>query len=299
MTPTSSAPRLVGSLADIAAPYEVLYCDLWGCVHDGVSLFPDAVAALIAFRKRGGAVVLMTNAPRTHHAVSRRLDRMGLPPEAWDVIASSGDATQEALLTGAAGRKVWHLGPDKDDDLFTEIPDWLRDQPLIERVPLDVAEGIICTGPFDEFTEQPEEYRGRFLLAKTRDLLMLSANPDLVVDVGDTRIPCAGALAQLYDQMGGRTMSFGKPHPPIYDLARRRLAERGITFEAEQVLAIGDGILTDIAGARGEGIDALFITGGLEAARFGPDPLTPDAARLDAWLASVGEAPRYAIGRLA
>jgi HAD superfamily hydrolase (TIGR01459 family) len=294
---TLPTPRIVDSLADIAAPYDVLYCDLWGCLHDGLALFPPAVAALIAFRKRGGAVVLMTNAPRTRHAVARRLERMGLPAEAWDVIVASGDATQEAMLAGAAGRKVWHLGPDKDEDLFTEIPDWLQDQPPIQRVPLDQAQGIVCTGPFDEFTDKPDDYRARFLLAKTRGLTMLSANPDLAVDVGDQRIPCAGALAQLYEQMGGQVMAFGKPHPPIYDLARRRLAERGIVYDNDQVLAIGDGILTDVPGARSEGIDALFVTGGLEAPRFGPGQ--PDAARLSAWLAEIGEAPRYAIGKLA
>lgn len=291
--------RIVASLAEIAAPYDVLYCDLWGCLHNGVALYPEAVAALIAFRRKGGAVVLMTNAPRTRHAVARRLERMGLPPEAFDVIAASGDATQEAMLTGAAGRKVWHLGPEKDEDLFTEIPDWLRDQPPVTRVPLDEAEGIVCTGPFDEFKDQPEDYRPQFLLAKTRGLRMLSANPDLAVDVGETRIPCAGALAEVYAAMGGEVMSFGKPHPPIYDLARRLLAARGIAYDNDQVLAVGDGVLTDIPGARAEGIDALFVTSGLEAARFGPDPARPDPALLGAYLAEAGLSPRYAIGRLA
>lgn len=288
--------RIIPALSDISAAYDVLFCDLWGCVHDGQSLYPAAVAALQAFRRKGGAVVLMTNAPRTHHAVRRRLERMGMPADAWDLIVASGDATQVALLTGAAGRKIWHLGPEKDEDLFTEVPDWLRDQPSLSRVPLDQADGILCTGPFDEFTETPEDYRARFLLAKTRGLPMLCANPDLAVDVGTTRIPCAGALAQLYEQMGGTVLSFGKPHPPIYDLARSQLAARGLTVDTDAILAIGDGILTDIAGARSEGIDALFLTGGLEAHRFGP---VPDPAQLDAWLAKVGESPRYAMPFLA
>ena len=288
--------RIIPALSDISAVYDVLYCDLWGCLHDGQTLYPAAVAALQAFRRKGGAVVLMTNAPRTHHAVRRRLERMGMPADAWDLIVASGDATQVALLSGAAGRKIWHLGPDKDEDLFTEVPDWLRDQPALARVPLEQAEGILCTGPFEEFTETPEDYRARFLLAKTRGLPMLCANPDLAVDVGTTRIPCAGALAQLYEQMGGTVLSFGKPHPPIYDLARSQLAARGLTVDTDAILAIGDGILTDIAGARAEGIDALFLTGGLEAQRFGP---SPDPAQLDAWLAKVGESPRYAMPYLA
>jgi HAD superfamily hydrolase (TIGR01459 family) len=287
--------RPISSLADVAGLYDVLFCDLWGCVHDGLTLFPPAVAALQAFRAGGGTVVLMTNAPRTQGAVARRLDQMGLPRDAWDVIVASGDATQEAMLNGAAGRRVWHLGPEKDDDLFADIPPPLAHLPPVIRVPLDEAQGIICTGPFDEFNETPADYRGRFLSAKARGLMMLNANPDLVVDVGETRIYCAGALAALYAEMGGRVMTFGKPHPPIYDLARRRLAERGRLVDDGRILVVGDGILTDVAGARGEGLDAIFLTGGLEATRFGP---APDAAQVAAWLAGQAEDPTYWMPRL-
>ena len=290
--------RLITALAEIAAPYDVLYCDLWGCLHDGRQLYPAAVAALQDFRARGGAVVLMTNAPRTKGAVQRRLEKMGLPRNAWDVITASGDATQEAMMMGVAGRKLWHLGPGKDDDLFDEIPEALAGQNPITRVPLNQAEGIICTGPFDEFNDRPEDYRPQFLAAKTRGLKMLNANPDLVVDHGETRIICAGTLAQLYEEMGGEVLSFGKPHPPIYDLARRKLGEIGITYHNDHVLAVGDGIDTDIKGAQLEGIDALFITGGLETARFGQDPENPDETALKDWLAGTGRTPQYAIGRL-
>jgi len=291
--------QLIASLADISDRYDVLYCDLWGCLHNGKALFPEAVAALQAFRAKGGAVVLLTNAPRTHHAVQARLEQMGLPANAWDVIAASGDATQVAMLQGAAGRKLWHLGPGKDEDLFSMIPDWLQDQPPIQRVQLDQAEGILCTGPFDEFTDTPDDYRARFLGAKVRGLPMLCANPDLVVDVGETRIYCAGALAQLYEEMGGTVLSFGKPHPPIYDVARSQLAARGISVDNDAVLAIGDGVRTDLRGAMGEGIDALFITGGLEAHRFGTDPAAPDPQALTDWLTAEGLSPRFSMGRLA
>jgi HAD superfamily hydrolase (TIGR01459 family) len=290
--------QLISSLEEISAPYDLLYCDLWGCLHNGKALFPEAVAALQAFRRKGGAVVLLTNAPRTKHAVQKRLDAMDLPADAYDVIAASGDATQEAMLSGAAGRKLWHLGPGKDEDLFTIIPEWLRDQPAIERVELNEAEGIICTGPFDEFNETPDDYRARFLLAKTKGLKMLCANPDLVVDFGETRIFCAGALAELYEEMGGEVLSFGKPHPPVYDYARRQLAAKGINIDNDAALAIGDGVRTDIRGARAEGIDAVFVTGGLEAQRFGADPAHPDADLLKSWLTSEDLHPRFAMGRL-
>ncbi|WP_417587203.1 TIGR01459 family HAD-type hydrolase [Pararhodobacter oceanensis] len=291
--------QLISRLDDIAAPYDVLLCDLWGCLHNGKALYPEAVAALQRFRARGGAVVLLTNAPRTRHAVKKRLDAMGLPADAYDLIVASGDATQEAMLSGAAGRKLWHLGPGKDADLFEIIPEWLQDQPPIELVPLEEAEGIICTGPFDEFSDAPEDYRAQFLYAKTKGLKMLNANPDLVVDFGETRLICSGALAALYAEMGGDVLSFGKPHPPIYDYARRELAKIGARTESDAMLAIGDGVRTDIRGARAEGIDAVFVTGGLESAHFGTDPQAPDAAALEAWLETEDLHPRFAIGRLA
>ena len=290
--------RILDALADIGGRYDVLYCDLWGCLHNGLELYPAAVAALRDFRAKGGAVVLMTNAPRTHGTVARRLDRMGLPGDAFDVIVASGDATQEAMLMGVAGRKLWHIGPDSDEDLFNDRPEELADQPPIERVDFNLAEGIVCTGPFDADNYDPEDYRGRFLSTKTRGLTMLSANPDVVVDYGDRRIHCAGALAQLYAEMGGEVLSFGKPHPPIYDLARRKLGAKGITYSNDQVLAVGDGIHTDIAGAQAEGIDAIFLTGGLEAERFGANGEDPQLEALRVWLDEQQIHPKYAMGRL-
>jgi ribonucleotide monophosphatase NagD (HAD superfamily) len=171
-------------------------------------------------------VALMTNAPRTHGTVARRLERMGLPRDAWDVIVASGDATQEAMLMGAAGRKLWHVGPGATRISSTTSP---RRWPISRRSSLRAmrkAEGIICTGPFDDSISTPRTYRGRFLSAKTRGLKMLSANPDSWSITAKRRIHCAGALAQLYEEMGGEVLSFGKPHPPIYDLARRGWARR-------------------------------------------------------------------------
>jgi HAD superfamily hydrolase (TIGR01459 family) len=289
--------QIVPSLAEISAPYDVLFCDLWGCLHNGVAPFPAAVAALQGFRARGGKVVLLTNAPRPSRFVIATLDRMGVPRDAWDLVVSSGDAAQDAMLAGAVGRKIWHLGPGKDDGFFTEIPPEWQGQADFERVPFDEAEGIVCTGPFDEMTEVPEDYRSRFLLAKTRGLPMLCANPDIVVDMGETRIYCAGALAALYEEMGGTAMYFGKPHPPIYDLARRKLSAAG-GVDDSRILAIGDGINTDVSGAAGEGIDMLFVTGGLAADQFGPDVEAPDAELLATWLAARQRDPLFTIGML-
>ncbi len=286
--------RIIQSLAEIGLNYDVLYCDLWGCLHDGRRPFPAAVAALEEFRRGGGRVCLMTNAPRPAHVVEAQLDRLGVPRGAWDAVVTSGDAAQDAMLAGAVGFRVWHLGPEKDDRFFTDLPAEWTDPPQVERVPLDQAEGIVCTGLFDDMTETPEDYRARLMLARQRDLPLLCANPDIVVDYGDKRIYCAGALAALYEEMGGRTIYVGKPHPPIYDLARRRLALRGDA----RILCVGDGINTDIEGALGEGLDCIFITGGLAHDQFGADVDHPDPARLEDWLRDRQKSPTYAMGRL-
>jgi len=287
--------RLLTGFDQIAAQYELALVDLWGCVHNGRAIHGRAQAALCAFRAQGGRVLLLTNAPRTAASVRARLDEMGLSRDAYDGIVTSGDATQEAMLTGAVGRKVWHLGPPKDDDLFLDLPDWASDHAPITRVGFDDAEGIVCTGPFDDMSDTPEDYRGRLLSAKVRGLKMLCANPDLVVDYGDKRIYCAGSIAQLYAEMGGEVLYFGKPHPPAYDLARRYAARLGLKFAPDRVIAIGDGIHTDIQGGISEGIDTIFVTSGLAAAEFGPDPAAPDPKRLQAWLDEKGLHPTFAI----
>ncbi len=290
--------QLIGSFAEISGQYDLALVDLWGCVHNGRAIYPAAEAALVQFRQRGGFVILMTNAPRPRDAVADRLAEMGLSRDAYDSIVTSGDAAQEAMIMGAVGQKIWHLGPPKDDGFFTELPGWAADHPPIERVGFDDAEGIVCTGPIEELTETPEDYRGRFLSAKARGLKLLCANPDIIVDYGDTRIFCAGALAQLYDEMGGESLYFGKPHPPIYDLARRVASENHVPMTADGTICIGDGIGTDILGGMGEQMDTLFITGGLAASAFGPDVEQPDPDKLTDWLAKQPAQPTWAIGRL-
>ena len=292
--------EILRSLADLSGRYDAVFCDLWGCLHNGKTAFPAAVAALQGFRATGGKVVLLTNSPRPKSSVIKQLDGMNVPRDAWDLIATSGDAAQMGMLSGAVGRKVHHIGAPKDETFFTDFADdlagYAATQPPITRVPLKEAEGIVCTGLFDDLTETPDDYRAALLLGKTLGLPMLCANPDIVVDMGDKRLYCAGALAQMYEQMGGTALYFGKPHPPIYDLARRRLAESGVTDP--QILCIGDGIRTDVQGGIGEGLDTLFITGGLEAERFGPDVEAPEAGLLLPWLEGEQLSPTYAMGRL-
>jgi HAD superfamily hydrolase (TIGR01459 family) len=290
--------ELIATLAAVAPRYRALFCDLWGCLHNGVAAFPAAVAALQGFRAGGGRVILVTNAPRPRAEVERQLDRLGVPRDAWDDIATSGDAAQWALLTGAVGRRVHHIGPPKDEPFFADIPADLAGEPPVVRVPLAEAEGLVVTGPLDEANDTPDRYRPQLLMAKARGLKLLCANPDHHVDYGDRRLLCAGAIAAAYEAMGGTSLYFGKPHPPVYDLARRRLAALDAGLGDADILAVGDGFDTDIRGAAGEGLDALFVTGGLAAAAFGRDPAAPDPGRLDAWLAARDIRPTYAIGLL-
>ncbi len=292
--------QIIAALSDVSPRYDAVFCDLWGCLHNGKAAFPAAVAALQAYRAAGGCVVLLTNAPRPAASVEAQLGRLGVPRDAWDVVVTSGDAAQFALVSGAVGRKVFFIGAEKDEPFFTDFaPDiaaFAEGQPAIRRVPLREAEGIVCTGLRDDLTETPQDYRAELLLGKTLGLPFLCANPDIAVDFGDRRLWCAGALARDYEQMGGRALYFGKPHPPIYDLARRRLA--ALCEGDPQVLCIGDGIATDIQGGMGEGLDTLFITGGLEAAAFGADPAAPDATLLEDWLDDRQLSPTFAMGLL-
>ena len=293
--------EIIRSLADLSGRYDAVFCDLWGCLHNGKTVFPAAVAALQTFRKSGGKVVLLTNAPRPMSSVISQLDGMGAPRDCGELVVTSGDAAHRGMLSGAVGRKVHHIGAPKDEPFFTDFADdlaaYAKSQPPIARVALNEATGIVCTGLRDDLTETPDDYRAALLLGKTLGLPMLCANPDIVVDMGDKRLYCAGALAQMYEQMGGTALYFGKPHPPIYDLARRRLGEAGGPSDP-QILCIGDGIFTDIQGGIGEGLDSLFITGGLEADRFGPDAENPEDSLLQAWLASQQLSPTFALGRL-
>lgn len=289
-------PRIIDSFAEIGHLYDVAFVDLWGCMHNGIAAFPEAIAAMQDFRARNGRVILVTNAPRPRSAVAEQIARLGIPEDAWDDIATSGDSARVAMYRGAVGEKVFFIG-EPGDRTFFEPPKIVDTPAPVTRVPLEEAEGIVCTGPFDAHAD-PSELRPHLLYAKQKGMKLLCANPDIVVDRGETREWCAGAIARLYTEMGGESLYFGKPHPPIYDLARRRYAALTGSLRDPQIVAIGDGIQTDILGAQQEDIDSLFITGGLAAGETGTTGAGPDPATLDTWLAGEMVTPTYAMGQL-
>lgn len=291
--------HIIEHIAEVSDDYDVLFCDLWGCVHDGVRAFPAAVEALKTWRAEGRRVMILTNSPRPRPSVRRQLGRLGVPPECYDDITTSGDAAQTAMIEGAVGRKVWHIGAKEHSSFFTEMAKDTAAEaallPAIELVPAEAAEGIVCTGPFFEMTETPADYVERFKPLVERGVKLLCANPDIVVDQGEQRIYCAGALAELYEDMGGTSLYFGKPHAPIYDLARRRLHQIGIA--AGRIAGIGDGPATDVRGALENGIDAIFVSGGLAAWETRTEE-QPEPEALAAYLREKGLDPQFTIGRL-
>ena len=287
--------QIIQSLQEISEHYKALFVDLWGCVHDGVTAYPDANKALVRYRKSGGKVVLVTNSPKARAGVEVQLQHFGVDPEAWDAIATSGDSARAAMYQGAVGSRVYFIGEPRDLPFFDPLS--IIDDPVsIKRVPLEEAEGIVCTGPFDPQAD-PQEMRPALLYAKNKGLKFLCANPDIVVDRGHSREWCAGALARLYSDIGGVSLYFGKPHPPIYDPAYRRLATLDPNIGLESILAIGDGAQTDIRGALGETLDSLFISGGLAASETKTD-VQPDPDALAAYLGAEKQHPTYAIGYL-
>jgi HAD superfamily hydrolase (TIGR01459 family) len=289
--------QIIDRLAEVSSDYRALFVDLWGTVHDGLTVLPGVNEALMRFRADGGHVILITNSPRPREGVARQIVPMGVDRDAYDDIATSGDSARVAMYQGAVGTRVFHIGQKDADGTPVEegffTPPKVLDDPVgIERVTVGEAEGVVCTSPFDVRADL-SIHRPELLLAKTRGLKLLCANPDVVVDRGESREWCAGAVAELYEEMGGESLYFGKPHPPIYDLARRRLAKIAEVPDAD-ILAIGDGPATDARGAMGEDLDLLFVTGGLGAEETATTrEAGPDPARLDAYLARHDLSPRY------
>jgi HAD superfamily hydrolase (TIGR01459 family) len=284
-----TSPKIVAGLSGLADRYDVLLCDVWGVIHNGREAFPRACEALGRYRAQGGQVVLISNAPRPNTGVVTQLDALGVPREAWSLVVTSGDATRKLLAAHAPG-PAWKLGPDRDDALYDGLGLGFSD--------LDQARLIACTGPFDDERETPEDYRERFRGAVGRGLPMICANPDIVVQRGDKLIYCGGALAQLYESLGGRVTMAGKPYPAIYELSLARAAEvLGRPLDPAKVLCIGDGLPTDVRGANARGLDVLFVASGIHGAEtIGPHGLNaPAVADL---LHQAGLSANYAIADL-
>ena len=286
---------MIKSLDDVSERYDALFVDLWGCVHNGVKAYSNANEALKKYRANGGKVVLVTNSPRPRSGVEKQLIKFGVDPEAWDLIATSGDSARMAMFQGVVGNKIYFIGTPYEENFFEPL-NVVKNPVDIERVPIDEAEGIVCTGPFNSL-ENLDVYFPDFEFAKKRGLKLLCANPDIIVDRGSVREWCAGALAKMYTDLGGESLYFGKPFQPIYDLARQRLSSSGSQINDDRILAIGDGITTDILGAVKEGIDSLFITGGLAALETGTKE-QPDQGLLEHYLKEQKLNPAYSIGYL-
>ena len=275
---------LPAGLSEIADRYDALLCDVWGVIHNGRESFPAALDALVRWKAERGPVVLISNAPRPSLAIHSQLEYFKVPREAWTAFVTSGDATR-ALLAERAPGPAWTIGPARDASLYEGLGLAFADA--------EDAAFIAVTGPYDDETETPEDYRARFEIAVERGLEMICANPDRVVQRGDQLIYCGGALADLYEEMGGRVLMAGKPYAPIYDLA---LHETG-DVDPARVLCIGDGVITDVKGAADRGLDCLFIAKGIHgeaAMRNG----RLDAGAVEALLAEEDVTARYAMADL-
>jgi HAD superfamily hydrolase (TIGR01459 family) len=264
--------RFVERLSDLVDGVEVILSDIWGVVHNGLESFPEACEALHTFRHRGGTVILITNAPRPADSVQRQLRKLGVGDDTYDAIVSSGDLAR-LFVADHPGKKMFWLGPERDSSIHRGLDAVIS--------PLEQADYIVCTGLFDDETESAEEYRAMMLQARERKLPLICANPDIVVERGDRLIYCAGAIAELYRELGGEVMFYGKPHRPIYERAMTLAAERrGHSAPLDRVLAIGDSVRTDLTGAHGFGIDCLFVTRGIHSEEFeGIDQLDPASVK--------------------
>lgn len=252
--------RFVDHARELTANVDVILSDIWGVVHDGLEGFPGACAALLEFRQQGGTVILITNAPRPADSVQRQLRKMNIADETYDAIVSSGDLTR-SYVAEHLQHSVFQIGPERDNPMFRGLD--------VKFAPLESADYILCTGPFDDEVETAEDYREMMVTARKRNLTFICANPDIVVERGDKLIYCAGAIAELYRELGGNVIFYGKPHAPIYERAFELAAsKRGKPTAKNRILAIGDSVRTDLTGANAMGIDCLFVTRGIHSADF-------------------------------
>nr|TFG54895.1 MAG: TIGR01459 family HAD-type hydrolase [Hyphomicrobiales bacterium] len=283
-------PTEIDGLHAIADRYDALICDVWGVLHNGQTPFLATVEALRNFRNSHGPVVLLTNAPRLAHDVELQFDRIGVPRDCYDVLVTSGEGARDELVRHMSKDKplkLFNLGPDRDRAV--------RDGLNIVLSEADDAEIVLCTGLFDDETEGPDDYRALLERFRARGLVLLCANPDIVVRRGDNIVYCAGALARAYEEIGGEVKYFGKPHPPVLALAYQNAKNLGA---AKKPLVVGDGLETDIKGANVMGWDALFVLGGIHGVEIGDLSSAPAKAKLSALLREIGVNAKWSISNL-
>jgi HAD superfamily hydrolase (TIGR01459 family) len=279
---------LLDRFSAIAPHYDVVLCDIWGVVHDGIAAHAHACDALMRYRADGGTVVLITNAPRPSPWVVRQLNRLGVPPDAYDDVMTSGDLARD-VVAGRGGAAVFHIGPERDLTIFDGLD--------VRLAAVEAADYVVCSGLFDEYNETPDDYRDLLAALRARGLFMVCANPDLVVERGTERLYCAGAIADAYGAIGGDVLYAGKPHRPIYDAAlAKAAAARDAAAAPARTLAIGDSLRTDMTGARALGIDGLFVSGGIHAQELGG---SGSREALGAIFAAAGVTPWSVTARLA
>jgi HAD superfamily hydrolase (TIGR01459 family) len=260
-------PRLISGLSEIAPHHDALICDVWGVVHDGQRHHPAAAEALYRFKERHGPVVLLTNAPRVPAEVAAQCTSYGLPPDCYDAIVSSGGAAREEMARRSADHclPLYYIGPDRDLPMIQGLN--------VRRASIAEAEVALAIGLRDDMTETPADYDAELAEMKAHGLPMLCANPDLVVHRGERLLYCAGALAANYEKLGGEAIYYGKPHRPIYESALAAAAQAAKSAgrqSPKSPLAVGDGLFTDIKGANGAGLEALFIADGVHGEEVEP-----------------------------
>lgn len=277
----------IGAIEELADRYDAVLCDVWGVLHDGRTVFPGVGQALVGIRAAGLHVVLLTNVPRPSSTMAGSLARLGFPASAWDVAVTSGDVIRVELARRAPG-PMHLLGRDTDRALWDGLG--------LTRSALSDARFLAVAGLRPG--ETPDDYLPILRRARERALDLLCANPDIQVRRAGELVWCAGSLAQVYEGLGGSVVQAGKPHSPIYERAIHVLVGiAGRPVARERILAIGDGIATDIVGANRQGIDALFVATGLHGTSL-LDGDEVDLVRAGAALAAGGAHARYAIARL-
>lgn len=252
---SSPALPIISSVAPLAEGTSAWLVDIWGVIHNGVRPYLDACAACARYREDGGLVVLVSNSPRPHDSVLAQLDGIGVPRTTFDAIVTSGDVAR-TLVSQYAGRSVLHIGPQRDLGIFSGLD--------IERVEPEEADAVVCTGLFNDEHETPDDYTDILAACLGRRLPMICANPDIMVERGGRMIYCAGAIARAYEGAGGEVAYAGKPYLPIYDLTFATLEGlKAGSADKARLLAIGDGVATDITGAASAGLRSVFVASGV------------------------------------